>query len=138
DGIGSRVKRSYLKKFLGDPQATKPGTLMPNLFAGIDADEKKAKVDALVHYLASTGNAATVRPDRKGINFGRDLYHKVGCVACHGTRDAKGGEEKLFAASIALGDLKDKYYLASLKAFLENPHQTRPSGKMPGILNSKE
>ena len=138
DGVGGRVKRSYLKKFLGDPHAVKPGTIMPNLFAGMDADEKKTKIDSLVHYLASTGNPVEIRPDRKGIAVGRDLYSKVGCVACHGTRDTKGDPEKTFATSVPLGQLKDKYNLASLKAFLENPHATRPHGKMPGILNSKE
>ncbi len=138
DSIGARVKRSHLREFLGDPHKTKPGTIMPNLFAGIDAQEKKDKVESLVHYLASDGVPIPIRPDRKGINLGRDLYQKVGCVACHGTRDAKGDQDKLFATSIPLGRLKDKYHLASLKAFLENPHGTRPTGKMPGILNSKE
>ncbi len=111
---------------------------MPNVFVGMDADEKKAKVEALVHYLASTGSPAPARPDRKGINVGQDLYSKVGCVACHGTRDAKGEQDKTFATSVPLGDLKAKYNLASLKAFLENPLQTRPHGRMPGILNAKE
>ncbi len=37
-----------------------------------------------------------------------------------------------------LGDLRAKYSIASLAAFLENPHAVRPSGRMPGILNAKE
>lgn len=138
DGVGTRVKRSYLAQFLNDPHGTKPGTVMPNLFAGMDAEEKKAKIEPLAAYLASTGTPTTIRPDRKGISVGRDLYHKVGCVACHGTRDAKGDPETVFPTSIPLGHLKDKYTLAGLKSFLENPHQTRPQGKMPGILNAKE
>ena len=137
DGIGSRVKRSYLKQFLSDPHATKPGTIMPNLFAGVPADEKKANVEALVHYLANSGNPAAMRPDRKGINVGRDLYHKVGCVACHGTRDAKGDQEKILLTSVPLGNLKDKYHLASLKSLLEsrkgspNPNDVHISGDGP-------
>jgi mono/diheme cytochrome c family protein len=138
DTVGTRVKRSYLREFLGDPAKVKPGTTMPNLFAGLDDVDKKAKVEALVHLLASTGSPAPIRPDPKGINAGRDLFHKVGCVACHGTRDAKGDEEKLYPTSVPLGNLKAKYTLASLKAFLDNPHQTRPSGRMPGILSGKE
>ncbi len=138
DGIGSRVKTNYLREFLNDPHKTKPGTTMPNLFAGLDEQDKKAKVEALVHLLASTGTATQVRPDGKGIAAGRDLYSKVGCIACHGTRDAKGDQDKLFATSVPLGNLKAKYHLASLKTFLENPHQTRPHGRMPGLLNAKE
>jgi cytochrome c553 len=138
DGVGARVKRSYLKQFLADPQTVKPGTKMPNLFVGMDADEKKTKVEALVHFLASSGSPAQARPDRKAVTIGQDLYSKVGCVACHGTRDAKGEQDKVFATSVPLGDLKTKYNLASLKALLENPLQTRPHGRMPGILAAKE
>jgi mono/diheme cytochrome c family protein len=136
DGVGLRVKRSYLKQFLSDPHATKPGTTMPNLFSD-DAD-KAAKVDALVHYLASTGTPTQTRPDGKGIGSGQQLYHKVGCVACHGTRDAKGDQAKLFDTSVPLGNLKTKYTLASLKSFIENPHKVRPNGRMPGIVTGKE
>lgn len=138
DNVATRVKRKYLQQFLDDPHGTKPGTTMPNLFVGMKADEKKANIEALVHYLGSSGIPQAMRPDRKSINTGRDLYHKVGCVACHGTRNEKGEPEKTFATSVPLGNLKDKYHLAGLKALLENPHATRPSGKMPGILNPKE
>src|SRR5436305_226593 len=33
DGVANRVRVSYLKKFLRDPQAVKPGSTMPGLFA---------------------------------------------------------------------------------------------------------
>jgi cytochrome c2 len=138
DGVGTRIKRAYLREFLSDPQKTKPGTTMPNLFVGLDDAEKKEKIEALVHLLASTGTPAPTRADAKGIPSGRDLYHKVGCVACHGTRDAMGDEGELFASSVPLGNLKKKYTLDGLKAFLENPHQTRQGGRMPGLLTAKE
>lgn len=138
DGVGGRVKRNYLREFLSDPHKTKPGTSMPNVLAGLEEKDKVAKVEALVHFLASTGAPAAIRPDGKAVAVGRDLYAKVGCVACHGTRTAQGEQDKLFGTSVPLGHLKAKYTLASLKAFLENPHQTRPSGRMPGLLNAKE
>jgi cytochrome c553 len=138
DGIGTRVKRSYLREFLNDPHKTKPGTKMPSVFAGLDDADKKAKVEALVHFLGSTGTPTVTRGDAKAVNVGRDLYHKVGCVNCHGTRNAKGDQDVVFATSVPLGNLKAKYTLASVKTFLENPHQTRPSGRMPGLLNAKE
>src|SRR5438128_5008454 len=89
DNVGGRVRAGYLRQFLRDPQAAKPGTTMPALFAG---DPKRdEKVEALVHFLASTGTPAQGRPtDRKSIALGRDLYHRVGCVACHGSRDVAG------------------------------------------------
>ena len=43
DGVGQALERSYLRKFLSDPQAVKPGTTMPNLFAGMDEGDKKER-----------------------------------------------------------------------------------------------
>ncbi len=136
DHVGNRVRVSYLKKFLADPQATKPGTTMPHVLA--DAADKGAKVEALVHFLASTGSLKQERPAIKFAASGRDLYNKVGCVACHGTRDAKGDPAKVLPDSVPLGDLRAKYSIPALAAFLESPHQARPSGRMPKVLNGKE
>ena len=81
DKVGERVRVNYLRKFLNDPHAVKPGTTMPNLFA--DDPEREQKVEALVHFLASSGSPRQERPDTKAAASGRDLYGKVGCVACH-------------------------------------------------------
>ncbi len=138
DGVGGRVRRSYLRKFLTDPAGTKPGTTMPHVLAGMPESERREAVEALVHFLASTGSLRSEPLDKKQIATGRDLYHKVGCVACHGSRDAGGNPDKVLATSVPLGDPKTKHSLASLRAFLENPHQVRPSGRMPGLLNAAE
>ncbi len=136
DTVAMRVRAGHLRKFLRDPQAIKPGTTMPNVFA--DDPEREQKVEALVHFLASTGSPRQERPDGKAVAPGRDLYGKVGCVACHGTRDAAGNVEKVLATSVPLGDLKTKYSIASLTVFLDGPHLVRPSGRMPKLLNTKE
>jgi cytochrome c553 len=136
DHVGSRVRISYLRKYLADPQAAKPGTTMPHLLAG-DADAKE-KVEALVHFLASTGSLRQERPTPKYVAVGRDLYHKVGCFACHGTRNAAGEQDKVQPTSVPLGDLKAKYAISSLSAFLEQPHVVRPAGRMPKLLNAQE
>lgn len=136
DAVGTRVRLSHLRKFLADPQAVKPGTTMPALFAG--DPERAQKVEALVHFLSTTGTLRHERADSKGVAPGRDVYHKAGCVACHGSRDAVGNADKVFATSIPLGDLKAKYSLAGLSALLTEPHQVRPSGRMPRLLQPKE
>ena len=92
------------------------------------------KIEALVHFLASTGSPRQERPMPKYIAAGRDLYHKVGCVACHGTRNGTGEQERVLPTSVPLGDVKAKYTLSSLAAFLEQPHVVRPGGRMPKIL----
>jgi cytochrome c2 len=138
DGVGGRIKPGYLRRFLNNPQAAKPGTTMPDVLAGVPAKDRPATVEALVHFLASTGSLKQEKPQKKLIGPGRDLYHKVGCVVCHGTRDAAGNQDRLFATSVPLGDLTSKYTLASLRTFLENPHAARPSGRMPALVSGKE
>jgi mono/diheme cytochrome c family protein len=136
DDVMTRARPGYLRKFLRDPQATKPGTTMPALFA--TDPERDQKVEALVHFLASTGSLRQARPDARLVAPGRDLYHKVGCVACHGSRDQAGNADKTSPTSVPLGDLKAKYSLAGLTAFLENPLHARPAGRMPKLLDAKE
>ncbi|HEX3147598.1 MAG TPA: c-type cytochrome, partial [Gemmataceae bacterium] len=137
DNIGARARVSHLRKFLADPQAAKPGTTMPNLFAG--DPERDAKVEALVHFLATTGATKQTRPDLKAVIRGRDTFTKIGCAACHGPRDAAGEPAKqTFAFAVPLGDVKGKYTIPGLTAFLSNPLSTRPSGRMPHLLKPNE
>src|ERR1043166_2772055 len=35
--VAGRVRPDYLRRFITDPQHTKPGTTMPGMFAGLDA-----------------------------------------------------------------------------------------------------
>jgi mono/diheme cytochrome c family protein len=132
DNVGTRIRPSYFKRFLADPQKVKPGSTMPHVFAG-DPDAT-AKIEALTHYLVSTGLPKQEASDPKAATAGRDVYHKIGCVACHGTRDADGKADKTTLSNVPLGDLKAKYTLATLAAFLTNPHAARPSGRMPSLL----
>jgi len=138
DDVASRVQRNYIKKFLSDPQAVKPGTTMPQMFAGMAESEKQRTIEALVQFLASTGPLRQERMDRRLIAGGKGLYHRVGCVACHGTRDAAGNADKTIATSVPLGDLNAKYSLGGLRAFLGDPQHVRPSGRMPGLLDGEE
>src|SRR5262245_1721221 len=136
DAVGPRVRVWALRKFLADPATAKPGTTMPKVFAN-DPD-KAAKVEALTHFLASTGSVRHERPDLKGIILGKDMYQKVGCVACHGPRDLAARELPTPPSTVPLGNLKAKYSVPSLAAFLENPHAVRPGGRMPQLVNAKE
>jgi mono/diheme cytochrome c family protein len=136
DYVASRARVGYLRKFLADPQAVKPGTPMPNLFAG--DPEKAAKVEALVHFLASGGSVKQAPIDAKNVPVGKDLYHKVGCVACHGPRDDQGKLVQTTAVVVRLSGMKEKYSVPSLATFLENPQHSRPSGRMPQLVTGKD
>jgi mono/diheme cytochrome c family protein len=133
DGVGSRVRASHLSAFLADPHSVKPGTTMPDVFRGWPAAEKATAVDALTHFLASTGGLPSSRPDRRASAEGKTLYHRIGCVACHGPIDGNSSASTDTARPVPLGDLVGKYSIPSLSAFLLDPLKVRPSGRMPGL-----
>lgn len=132
DGVGGRVRVDYLRAFLADPHGTKPGTTMPDPFSGIGAIEKAANVEALVHFLATTGRPAEKDPRPSLVAAGKTLFHRVGCVVCHGPREGE------MPGSVPLGDLGAKYPVPALSAFLLDPMKVRPSGRMPGLNLSPE
>ncbi|HEY2411599.1 MAG TPA: PA14 domain-containing protein [Pirellulaceae bacterium] len=137
DTVASRVRLEYLHRFLADPQATKPGTTMPNVLADKSEAERAEIVDTLVHFLARTGNATVSNPSRFAVKRGEELFHSIGCVACHDPRTEKPPEP--VAASIPLGTPSKKYTLPGLTQFLQEPLAIRPGGRMPDLnLTSAE
>lgn len=135
--IGNRVRPEWFSRFLTDPQAAKPGTTMPHVFAGWSEVERGEAVTALAHFLATTGSPGHQNSDRGAAQRGKDLFHQVGCTVCHAPRE---GEVKVpHATSIPLGKIEKKYTITSLIDFLKNPHRARPSGRMPSMpLNDQQ
>ena len=130
DRVGARIKVDHLRAFLADPRGVKPGTTMPNLLAGLPKEEAEADVDALVHFLASTGSVTETSPNRKLVGQGKALYEQGGCAACHGV---PGDKSTSLATSVPIGDVGGKYTYNSLTAFLQDPLASRPSGRMPSL-----
>lgn len=155
DHVGSRVRRSFIKALLTNPQQAKPGTTMPDLLAALPQSERAAAVEALTHFLASTGSPSEAMAEHAAIKAGEQHFHRFGCVACHMPRKAAGAVPKasqpildddedapkkpVTQTFIPLGNLTEKYTLPSLAKFLQDPFAVRPSGRMPGLdLNEKE
>ncbi len=131
--VGSRVQADHLERFLEAPLTTEPGTRMPDLLRDREPAARRAAAAALAHYLRSLAPPiANVEPvDPAAAARGRDLFHTIGCVACHAPRDAAGAELPLPAEP--LGRLHTKYVLASLRSFLLAPHDARPAARMPDL-----
>jgi cytochrome c2 len=141
---GVRVTPHWMRAFLENPQATQPGTLMPDLLAGLEAPAKAEAAEALTHYLVSLRGDGKERPvgsSLAAINIGKTLYHTVGCVACHApvepppgaaaSAEVKEQLAKLEKTAIPLGALEKKYTISALAAFLRDPLKSRPGGRMP-------
>ena len=82
--VGRRIEPEYVRRFLTDPHATKPGTTMPGLLHDMSPSEIDAVVEPLTSYLGSLRAADSLPPVTSGnVARGRELYHTIGCVACH-------------------------------------------------------
>lgn len=136
--VGKRLTPQYLRAFLSNPPAIKPGTTMPNVLHASEEQSKNGAIDFLVHFLTSRGGPAPL-PRTGGttelVDRGETLFHQVGCVACHGPQD--GTDSSL--PRIPLGSLALKTTVDELIEFLLDPHHLRPSGRMPNLsLNGGE
>lgn len=136
DGIPARVLPAYAVSFIADPHGTKPGTPMPDLLAGKSPAERQASARALTSFLFGAGRPREQPGNRQFAKHGEQLFHQLGCVACH---EPRAGARVADGSSVPLGELTAKYTVASLLEFLKNPHQVRPSRRMPSFnLNNEE
>lgn len=147
--VGSRVRVDYMRRFLSNPAAVKPGTTMPHL-AGVPQEDQ----EAIVHFLASTGSVFDQAAGSRRIRDGEILFHQVGCVACHHPQDQTSDDSDpteedpddgtlpqreisdewmSLADSIPFPKLEEKYTLTSLATFLQDPLAVRRSGRMPHL-----
>jgi cytochrome c2 len=147
---GVRLTPQWLQAFLKDPQATQPGTLMPDLLGTFAAEQKAEAVEALTHFLVGLQGPAVGAGrgvSTAAIDVGRRLFHTIGCVQCHAPVELPAGKENDVAAkeelakltSVPLGDLARKFTVGELAAFLRDPLKARPGGRMPALkLESSE
>lgn len=136
--VAYRVQADWLKAFLANPAVKRPGTTMPHVLPADDA----AAAEAVVHYLTSIKPKAAPKSKAllqvNAVN-GEELFHNVGCVACHAPSATFQPPEGAPAAadfthrSVELAKLREKYALNPLADFLRNPQSVRPDGRMPHI-----
>lgn len=159
--VGSRISPGFLQRYLLSPSSAHPGTTMPDVLASKPKAEREAIAEALTHFLIaqSSGDFSSKAVEQIDLVQGEALYHSVGCVACHGSKQSpppqvmksnplnvfgdddfdevgseSGGAKKSHrAASVPLGHVADKYSTKSLSDFLFQPLRVRASGRMPDM-----
>jgi cytochrome c2 len=151
--VGARKTPAALRELLLDPRAARPGSAMPDLLAKLGKGERESTADDLVQFLASLGGpleAHGVEVDVCELERGRQLFHSVGCVACHAPQESVEDlasplwSFKLDAAiapnTVAdLGNAAFGTTVEALAKFLVDPLAARPSGRMPSLkLNAGE
>ena len=105
---------------------------MPQMLGGLDDAQQAATVEALTHFLAATSafdaSGVTGGGDARA-DEGRRLYARVGCLACHGPLDGPA----TLPDQRPLGDIAARWSPAALDAFLANPLDCHPAGRMPAV-----
>lgn len=129
--VGGRASPQWLRAFLLDPQATQPGTSMPDLLSD-DRDLRREQVEDLVHFLTSDVSGGPLAASETSattaeVDGGRALYHSIGCAVCHGGE----GVAPRTVGAYSLDGLASKTTVEALTEFLRAPHAVRRSGKMP-------
>ena len=134
--IGGRIHADYVNRFIADPVTTRPQTHMPDVLATLDVDKRASAAIDLTHYVlslnANDAPAVLEKQPANALTRGRELFHSVGCVACHSPRD-ENGTELLPENSRPLNSVADKFTRAALVEFLKEPHAFRPAGRMPDM-----
>ncbi len=133
----ARIDPRFIQDFIANPPLVKPGTNMPDVMGHLAENEKRDAAEAITHYLISLTSQSFRRQaiDQLSAGRGNELFHTVGCVACHAPR-GDDAQERTTNDSVPLGRIDSKYSVDSLVAFLENPHLVRPAGRMPNMVLS--
>ena len=131
DQVGSRVRPGYIRAFLNDPQAVKPGTTMPHLFAALPADEKAATVEALVHFLATTGTVyrkgSRAEGDRQRQEaLSRDRLRRL-------PRPPRSARCRAWRPRCRWATWRASTRSRASSSFLQDPLKVRPTGRMPAL-----
>jgi mono/diheme cytochrome c family protein len=131
--VASRLSPDYVERFLADPHGVEPGTVMPDLARTRVSAERSADAAAITAFLFASASPTEVASLGDGPEVeaeGRTHYERLGCAACHAPLD---GEDSDPSGSAPLADLGSKYTREGLRAFLLDPLEHRPSGRMPDL-----
>jgi len=142
-GAALRLRPEFLRRFLAAPRATQPGTKMPDVLHALPEAERAEAAESLTHFLMSLaqGPAPSELAGEASAQRGADLFHGVGCVACHAPRRAPESASEvpsLPGAGVGLEHVPLKYEERALAEFLFDPLRTRPAGRMPDLGLSRE
>ncbi len=144
--VGERLTPQWMRRWIIEPSSLQAGADMPALFG--NGTTASRDVDAILGLLASWASpessdvpieVAELSPRAR---TGRSLYHRVGCVACHGALGSpfdvlgyEGLDRARPEASIPFpfGHLEGKWTERGLDGFLLDPLAVYPDGRMPSL-----
>ena len=119
-----RRSEQWLRRWLTDPPATKPGTLMP-IYAWTE-EELGAVIDYFAQYRSPVNGAEILARAGAGAEGGEALVGAYQCWACHAIDDQLG--HPIYPD---LGTLKERRTPEWEKVWLKDPQAVKPGTFMP-------
>ncbi|MCM2371302.1 family 16 glycoside hydrolase [Aporhodopirellula aestuarii] len=137
--VGARVRADAIVAMIADPHSTKTGTTMPDPWPGADPSTRQQNAEAITSYLMLRGKSGLADRvvSQNLADRGRELYHQIGCVACHGPLGDDGKKTPL-ATTVPLGQTHRKYTVPSLMHFLKNCNTIRGGLRMPAMVGTAD
>lgn len=148
--IARRATADWLLKWIANPQSIKPASHMPALIG--DSPKDIADAANITHYLYSLGPTDLPPPlplatEERGLAMGRNLFHTLGCVACHGPFESPKAVFSVASMPDTIvkddipepyGKLSGKWRPDALREFLLDPRKAHPTGRMPSMALTEE
>ncbi len=132
--VGARVSPEFLQRMIASPAEAHPGSTMPDLLHAQSPEQRAQIAEAISHFLIAQSSQPFKRDAiaEQDVTAGQELFHTVGCIACHAPRDARG-QEITSKGVVDLTHLTAKTSRAALGEFLFQPLRVRPAGRMPDM-----
>lgn len=133
-GITKRARTNWLKDFLQDPRGSRPGTHHPHQLIAFPDQARGQVAEDIVHFLARADGegARSLEPystNASVLERGRQLFHSVGCVVCHGPQEAE------FDLEYSLAELQS-FEAVEEEEFIEEDEE-EPVPVRSGVLEPK-
>lgn len=136
-GSGDRVNEEWLRRWIADPHALRPGTHMPALVDGKTEEGRQKAADIAAYVSAQKLNTPESKAaDASLASKGGEHFHTLGCVACHTRPDQ--AEPDRDHKRLPLNNVASKFKPGALTAFLKKPDAFHPFSSMPNFRLSDE
>ncbi len=164
--VGNRVSSGLPQSISGVSSHGTTRHSMPDMLASKSSLEKSKIAEALTHFLVAQSKSASASEPINSIDrqLGKELFHSIGCVACHGPKESitptppavrpgyedeedeidahangkSNSEKDVKPSEISLAHVSEKYSIKSLADFLFEPLKVRSSGRMPDMKLTPE
>lgn len=124
-GLAEKTHPEWLRAWLADPQALRPGTWMPDFHLADDEIEDLTAYLWVQPPLSKLPDDGGAEPPPGDFDRGKKLFRESRCISCH-TVEGRGN-----GSAPELAGVGSKVNRRWLIAFLADPHAFQPATAMP-------